>query len=194
MKNIQRLLTTGLVAGSVLLSALQLHAGEVQLDKHRIQWTGSTPVKSHYGLLTPSSFKASMSADGTLEVLEIVLDMNSIDVLDLKGESRDNLTGHLRGEDFFLVDTYPTASFVMKSAAPGEIHGIMTIRGVSKPMVLPVEISGNAESGYTLAGKFTFNRRDFNVNYQDPSLLDLAKDRIISNDIELDIVLEVSVR
>lgn len=194
MNNIHKVVLASLIASAGLFSTIQLPAVELKLDQHRIQWTGSTPVKSHYGLLTPASFKASLSDDGKLEALEVVLDMNSIDVLDLKGESRDKLTGHLRSEDFFLVDTYPTATFVMESYSHGKAHGTLTIRGVSQHAALPVTITGDAARGFQLAGKFTFNRRDFNVSYQDPSLLDLAKDRIISDSIELDIILEVSAR
>ena len=52
---------------------------------------------------------------------------------------------HLRGPDFFDVKTYPEIVFRSKKivARPGdryEVHGPLTIHGVTKPVVLPVKI------------------------------------------------------
>jgi len=182
-------------AVALLLAAAPLGATtEVALHAHRIQWTGKTPLKYHTGLLTPQSFEASISDAGKIEALSVVLDMNSIDVTDLQGDSRAKLTAHLSNEDFFDVPNHPTASFVMKEHRDGHMHGTITIRGVSREIAIPVTVTGDAASGWTLSGAFSFDRYDFNVNYQKGNLLELAKDKIIDEQISLEIELKVAAK
>ena len=61
-------------------------------------------------------------------------------------EARD---GHLKGADFFDVETYPTMTFASTSVkATGDtswkVDGDLTIRNVTKPVTLDVEFGGVA--------------------------------------------------
>ena len=55
-------------------------------------------------------------------------------------EKRDE---HLRSDDFFASEKFPKMTFVMKSyqadGNEGKIKGDLTIRGITKPVVLEVE-------------------------------------------------------
>lgn len=84
---------------------------------------------------------------------------------------RDN---HLRSEDFFLSDKYPTITFVMKSYEADGDEGVMigdlTLRGVTKEVKLQVEdigtikdFKGNNRVGFTLIGKI--NRMDYGLKW-----------------------------
>ncbi|MGC9451607.1 MAG: YceI family protein [Oceanipulchritudo sp.] len=168
-----------------------LHAADYRLEKHRIEWSGSMPAKTHTGLLTPQSFKVSITDEGMVESLDIDLDMTSIDVTDLEGKNRDKLIKHLSSEDFFFVEKYPVSSFQLEQYADGLLHGTITIRGVAKHMAIPVKVKGNSADGWVLSGRFTFNRQDFNVNYQNGGLFGVAKDKIIRDEVELNIELKV---
>lgn len=147
------------------------------------------PASTHTGLLTPQDFALEISDKGTVESLRVVLDMDSIDVTDLEGGKRDKLMEHLRSEDFFHVEEYPTARFVMDEHRDGELLGTITIRGISKPFSIPVKVHGHVDRGWILSGTFTFDRQDFNVNYQNSGFFGVAKDKIIRDDVELDIEL-----
>jgi polyisoprenoid-binding protein YceI len=84
-------------------------------------------------------------------------------------EKRD---AHLKGEDFFAVDKYPTLSFKSKKVLPRgssklDVLGTLTIKGVSKEVMVPVTILGIGQ-GFQgeVAGfrsEFEINRKDFNV-------------------------------
>jgi len=55
--------------------------------------------------------------DGKLIGGEFTADMTSINVTDLEGDSKEKLTGHLRSDDFFGVETHKTAKFVITTVA-----------------------------------------------------------------------------
>ncbi len=104
---------------------------------------------------------ASFRADVTIQVASIDTGVND----------RDN---HLRGEDFFDAQKYPTITF--KSAAleaQGEgyvIHGDLTIRSMTKHVAIPVVISGPVKSPFGaevigVTGELKINRKDFGVSW-----------------------------
>lgn len=181
-----------LTAAATLLIGGPLMGADYQLEKHRIQWSGSMPAKTHTGLLTPKDFDVAITDDGKIESLKVVLDMNSIDVTDLEGKSRGKLIKHLSSEDFFFVEKHPTATFSLQQYQDGQLHGSVTIRGVSKHIAIPVTVKSHGDGGWILSGAFTFNRQDFDVNYQNGGLFGVAKDKLIRDAVELDIELVVA--
>lgn len=54
---------------------------------------------------------------------------------------RDN---HLRTNDFFEVETYPTMTFRSTKLTPTELTGDLTIKNVTKPVTFDVELGGIA--------------------------------------------------
>lgn len=82
--------------------------------------------------------------------------------------------GHLRTNDFFNVEQFPTATFTSTSVAINgddlTIEGDLTLRGVTKPVTLKGEFGGIAQNPYgqTIAAasaSTVINRTDFGVNY-----------------------------
>lgn len=94
-------------------------------------------------------------------------DVNSIST---KNDMRD---GHLKSEDFFAAETYPTMRFVSTSFTPkGDgtytLVGDLTIRDVTKSMTLSAEYGGqmvdfygNTKAGFEISG--TINRKEFGL-------------------------------
>lgn len=81
-------------------------------------------------------------------------------------EKRDT---HLKSDDFFAVEKYPTLSFKSKRVVSrGEnkldVLGTLTIRGVSKEVMVPVTILG---VGPGMRGEVAGFRSDFKVNRKD---------------------------
>ena len=82
--------------------------------------------------------------------------------------------GHLRGTDFFDVDTYPTISFrstkVEKAGAEYRIAGDLTIKDVTRPVVLDAEflgivpsMQGGRHAGFTATTKI--DREDWGLKW-----------------------------
>ena len=82
---------------------------------------------------------------------------------------------HLRTADFFDVEKFPDLNFkstkVDKKGKGWIVSGDLTMRGVTKPVSIPFEITGFVPGGERagakigIAGETTLNRRDFGVNY-----------------------------
>lgn len=100
--------------------------------------------------------------------IEATIDVASVNT---GNEGRDN---HLRTSDFFLVEEHPTMTFVSTSfdGEPDDfsVTGDLTLRGVTKSVVLKGEFGGIITDGYgnTRAGATAtakINRHDFGVNW-----------------------------
>lgn len=108
-------------------------------------------------------------ADPAQSSLNVKIGVASINTRD---EKRD---GHLKSPDFFDVANHPYLTFestkVEKTGENvGRVTGNLTIRGVSKPVVLEVEYNGQAKSpwGATSAGfsaTAKINRKDWGLNW-----------------------------
>jgi polyisoprenoid-binding protein YceI len=92
--------------------------------------------------------------------------------IDTAVEKRDQ---HLRTKDFFDVEQFPTLTFTSTKVTDGtptgaKLHGLLTVHGVEKPVVLDVAIHGegkdpwgNMRSGFTATA--TINRKDFGLTW-----------------------------
>jgi polyisoprenoid-binding protein YceI len=101
-------------------------------------------------------------ARGTVEVVSI----------DTNEDQRDN---HLRSEDFFHAEVHPQLSFESTEIRPLDensflIHGDLTMRGVTRPIVLEAEVLGTeidpwGSERVALEARGQLNRRDWNMNF-----------------------------
>ena len=86
-------------------------------------------------------------------------------------EQRD---GHLKSDDFFAADKFPTLSFTStsftKEGSEYKLTGDLTIKDVTKSVTFDVEYSGvqgdfygNTKAGFELTGKI--KRKEFNLTW-----------------------------
>jgi polyisoprenoid-binding protein YceI len=115
---------------------------------------------------------------GTIQLNDERPDRSSV-TLTINAGSIDTSTAdrdtHLRSEDFFYVDQYPTITFVSSKitrTAQGEfdVHGTLTIRGVAKDVTIPVTYLGDAKDpwGQSRVGfeaETTLNRKDYGLTW-----------------------------
>ena len=117
-----------------------------------------------------TKFTASLTtAENPLESrAEAEIDLSSITT------GNDQRDDHLRSSDFFEVETTPKMTFVSTGIRPnGEdflVDGDLTIRGITKPIKLTVEIGGfgpDPYGGYRcgFSARGEINRHDWGVNW-----------------------------
>jgi polyisoprenoid-binding protein YceI len=119
-----------------------------------------------------NSFSGTIQLDqANLAEGSVSLEIESASI-DTNHEKRD---AHLKGSDFFAVDSFPTITFkstkvVAKSAEELVVTGDLTMRGVTKPVDLTVLISGfgpdprgNQRAGFEVTGKL--DRKDFGITW-----------------------------
>jgi polyisoprenoid-binding protein YceI len=107
--------------------------------------------------------------DPTKSHLEVTIQAASIDT---RNADRD---GHLRSNDFFDMDTYPEIRFASTSVERSgddeyRVTGDLTIKGVTKPVVVDFEYNGAAVDPFQnqrigFEGKTTINRKDWGVSW-----------------------------
>ncbi|HRQ37878.1 MAG TPA: YceI family protein [Chloroflexota bacterium] len=105
----------------------------------------------------------------TSTTVDIQIDAAS---LNTKEGQRD---GHLKSPDFLDVANYPVVRFqstkVEKTGEDtGKLYGELTIRDVTKPVVLDVEYAGQAQSPWGtvsagFSGSTSINRKDWGLNW-----------------------------
>jgi polyisoprenoid-binding protein YceI len=141
--------------------------------------------------------------DGTIEIdranpaassVHLTIDATS---LDTGNATRDK---HLNSPDFFDTAKFPQITFTSTKIAPKgkdvyEVTGDLTIRGVTKPVVLTVASNGFAndghggqKAGFDVTGKL--NRKDFGVSWN--SIVD--GNAMLSDDVDLTITVEANMK
>ena len=77
---------------------------------------------------------------------------------------------HLRGADFFDVQTYPELTFESTAVTADSMTGTLTIKGVSRPVTFDVEFEGvqadpwgNTKAGFTATT--SINRSDWGLTW-----------------------------
>ena len=111
-----------------------------------------------------------------------------IDSIHTGNEQRD---GHLKSADFFDAEQFPKLTFtstsVEKSGDDFKITGDLTLKGVTKPVVINAEFGGIEKSlyGQIVAGfevTAKINRQDFGLSW---SAVTEAGGLVVANDVKL---------
>jgi len=92
--------------------------------------------------------------------MNVSLDANSVDT---KNRARDS---DLRDKKFFDVGTYPRVQFkskeITKSGEGFQVRGDLTIKDQTHEVLIPFKVT-KQENGRFFTGKFTLDRRDYNL-------------------------------
>jgi polyisoprenoid-binding protein YceI len=165
----------------------------VNSEESKIVWLGKKVTGEHTGEISIAygdlQFDGDMLNGGSFEI-----DMNSMTNSDVENqEYNQKLVGHLKSDDFFGVEKFPKASFVIKEVEAkkaGKYHvmGDMTIKGITKSIEFPVQVT-SLGSKATATASITIDRSEFNVKYGSGSFFDGLGDKMIYDDFTLDITL-----
>ncbi|HYD84998.1 MAG TPA: YceI family protein, partial [Opitutus sp.] len=128
----------------------------------------------------PGSFA---TVDGTIVVDRDALENSSVDATIAIGSVNTNdakRDGHLKNDDFFSADKFPSASFKSTSwkktgADTYDVAGNLTIKDVTKPVILKTKLLGfgKAARGLEVAAfeaTTTLDRREFGITYGAPAI------------------------
>ena len=119
-----------------------------------------------------NEFKTTVETDDDDFTKAKVLFEAAVDSISTNNEQRD---AHLKNGDFFDAEKYPAIIFEserMEKTADDEykLYGTLTMRGVSKKVILNAEFGGiakdpwgNTRTGFSITGKI--NRQDFGMSF-----------------------------
>lgn len=162
---------------------------KINIEKSTIKWVGtkitgsehSGNLKFQEGLLI---FKGKDVTGGNFTV-----NMSSLNVTDLTGESKGNLEGHLKADDFFGTEKFKTATLKFtKIASKGKgiytVVADLTIKGITKPETFELNVNDNIA-----AAKLMIDRTKYNIKYGSKSFFQDLGDKVINDEFELNIKL-----
>lgn len=169
-----------------------------------ITWIGSKPGGQHNGTLGLSADSKLMVENGTLTGGTIMLDMTDITVLDLqdKPDKNADLVTHLKSDEFFAVETYPTSTFTITSVEAVDASTIEVVEGEHSTENPTHKITGNLkmmdvekaisfyanvtmpEGEVKASAKFNIDRTEFNVSHMAEGV-DAVKDKFINNTVNV---------
>jgi polyisoprenoid-binding protein YceI len=162
---------------------------QVNKDKSKISWKGTAiPTGGHEGIIQLTSGSITFT-NGMLKNGAFVMDMNSIQSTDMKGQGAQDLADHLKSDDFFSVSKFPEAYFNIVSAmikTPDQttITGILRIKDIVNTIVFPINLKTTGKETHVKAS-VSIDRTKWNITYQSKSILASIKDGAISDEIEI---------
>jgi len=167
---------------------------EASTDKSVVRWVGRNLLNQHNGVVGLEKATLELEQD-RLVGGEAVMDMNRIECQDIEDPSMAQmLIGHLRTEDFFLVDQYPTARFEVSSAeeipnAPAgspnyNVEGKFTLRGHTEKIRFVATLGKNDEV-IALQASFDFDRVLWNSKYGSGKIYEALGKHVVNDLISI---------
>jgi len=159
-------------------------------DQIIIVWTGREVTTSkHFGNIYFASGQFEVKS-GLISSGEFVVDMTTIDNQDLPEERRARLEAHLKSDDFFSVESHPTALLSIlssESLADGKwlVSGELTIKTFTHPVEFEML---NSNDGWK--ANLVFDRSKYEVKFRSGTFFENLGDKLIYDDIELAINLK----
>ena len=151
MKKITGLLTLLMMTFSFVAFANNGEGNKVNTEKSVITWKGYKVTGQHEGTLQIKNGNLDFEK-GILKGGSFDIDMTSISTTDLSGGMAKKLDGHLKSADFFGVEKFPTAKFVItKVVSRGmdgdyKIIGNLTIKETTKEIKFNAKVTEEAVS------------------------------------------------
>ncbi len=120
---------------------------------------------------------------------EVTMDTKSIQ----SEKASKRLVDHLKNEDFFDVEKFPTAKFVVTKVTgvknQATITGQITIKGITKDLSFPAEITFGKDVTVVKASQVKVDRTKFGVEYRSGSIFADLGNGAIEDNFVLDITL-----
>lgn len=191
MKLLQITIVTTALATLFAFTTKQKTATTYNLDTKltTATWLGKKVTGKHTGAINVS--KGLVEVVGTeIKGGEFDIDMSSITCTDLTDAGYNaKLIGHLKSDDFFGVEKFPTAKFILKSAKNNgknnyEITGDLTIKGITQPITFSAVVKMD-DKKFVAVSTIIIDRTKYDIKYGSKSFFESIGDKAINDDFEL---------
>jgi polyisoprenoid-binding protein YceI len=160
------------------------------IEKTTLQWLGEKVMGQHTGTINLK--------DGwlTWNNNQIVSGEFNIDMASLKeSESNKMLEGHLKSDDFFGVEKFPTAKLLLTGSdsfdrGTAVVRGSLTIKGITNPIEFKAFVQKKDEGTWFFAN-IVIDRTKFNIRYGSGSFFDNLGDKAIYDEFKVKVNLLV---
>ena len=172
-------------AGSVTYT-VDPSASSLRYEGFKVKAISLDGVYSHWGNVDISGGELT-AENGNIASGNFEIDMTTITNDDLEDPDKNaSLVGHLMDDDFFSVSEFPTASFEIASVTDGEVTGNLTIKGETRSITFPADITV-ADDQVTASADFNIIRQDWGIEFGQEGWTDDWKEEFIKNEINFQI-------
>lgn len=164
----------------------------IDIEKSVIEWEGKKVTGAHNGTISLQSGEFKIEK-GEIKGGEFIIDMNSIVCLDIQNPNGNaKFVGHLKNDDFFSVDKYPTSKIVISKVVKLQendkdlthnVYGQLTIKGITEEIMFPAKITSDKNGQLKATAEFTVDRTKYDIKYGSASFFPAIADKAISNDM-----------
>jgi polyisoprenoid-binding protein YceI len=180
------------VASAFTLPEKEAVTYNVDVQQSEITWKGEKIAGAHEGTIQLRDGSLLLE-DGKLAGGNFTIDMNTISNTDLEGEYKGKLEGHLKSDDFFGVEKYPTATLTITKVEPQsgntyQITGDLTIKNKTNQIQFPATVTTQGNR-VTADASITVDRSEYDVRYGSDSFFDNLGDKVIYDDFDLQVSL-----
>lgn len=180
------ILTTGCF---FTLQSFTVEKEDVKIKDSALTWVGSKVTGSHEGTIELKSGYLTLD-NNNLVGGEFVIDMTTIVCTDLSGKGKASIEGHLKSDDFFSVDKFPTASLTIldvkkKGLGQYQVNANITIKGMTQEIMFDAEIKEK-----TAKAKLVIDRTEFGIIYKSGNFFEELADKAIYDEFKLSIELK----
>ena len=184
------------VAVPLTVSAAKVETYKVDPTASSLTWVGKKVTGQHNGHVPIKEGKITVT-DGNVTGGEFVIDTANLVVDDLKDPgANQKLTGHLKSDDFFGVEKYPTSKFKINKVEPAKdakngathtVSGDLTVKGKTHPVVFPARISIDKGMVKAQADDVAVDRTLYDIRYGSGKFFDNLGDKVIDDQFWLDV-------
>ncbi|MEO7174814.1 MAG: YceI family protein [Saprospiraceae bacterium] len=163
----------------------------VPMTEGQLYWEGSSLVSKHHGTVQIGKgdllYVDSMFQGGTF-----LIDMKSLQALDMSVDKKIDLETHLKSPDFFDADKYPVAIFkiINVDRVAGlvdythKISGTLVLKGIGRTVQLHATIKEKGGKVEINSSEFEINRTDWGIKFRSGAI-NTAKDQLITDIIKI---------
>jgi polyisoprenoid-binding protein YceI len=195
-QKMKKVLSTLVVAlaflGFAFTTAPKATTFKVDTKKSIVLWNGKKVTGEHSGTIKLAGGELSLSGTNLTQG-SFTIDMTTITSTDGAGA---RLEGHLKADDFFGVEKFPTANFVITKVTPAAgkltVSGNLTIKGITKALSFPATLAVKGNSLTAVAKGVKVDRTKYDIRYGSKSFFDSIGDKAIDDEFTLDITLVAS--
>lgn len=163
-----------------------------------LNWEGSKLTGDKHTGTMPVTDGKVMVSEGKIVGGKFSMDVRKMTNTDMPADDGgDKLIGHLKSADFFDVEKFPMAQFEITKVQPAidmegithKISGNLTLKGMTKNVTIPTNVSMDGGMLKASAPAFVIDRKQWGMDYGSSSLADVAKDKAISDEVGLQLML-----
>ena len=170
---------------------LQTGGNKLPLDSaaSSVHWVGKKVTGQHEGKVKVKSGHVVFEGVA-LKAATIEIDMNTLTCTDIETPKWNaKFIKHLKNDDFFSVNTHPTATFVLNKSSAKEngtysLQGDLTMKGQTHPISFKLKVAKTG-SKFKATGTVKVDRTQWGIKYKSGKFFPSIGDKMIYDNFEL---------